>query len=677
MASRKKNAQLPTSQIIQATGARRGTLKVSYTTSQDDPPSQPLTDKERAVRAQKKKQRKVLGSTSVGMIHMGSSGFGDTSMGSGGNFYSPQLSTDFLEKPQNLRERRAWYRHFYYSNELVGAAIDLHSTIPLSKIRLLRPKTANTDFSEYVYDYFTDMCDRLHLFKRLMEVSHEFWLMGVVHVIAQEHDPYNGDPYSEESQVKQHEGKQRSNMLLEKYKITDKDPNYLGWDKNTIIHPDQVKITKELFSDEPMSEYIPDPQTRAAIMGTTDTPLHEDLSETSKPQVPEKIRRSVEDGGAIPLDTDPNSGTHCCTLTRKKSQYEVQGVSILERCINTLLLRDKLRQAQTSIASRHMTPIRLVWAEEASDTDLDSLREQVDYAMMDPDYSIVTNFEVHWEEMGAQGRLLDLGTEYEHQEQDLYAGLNVTKEILTGEGMYSGSKVNMEILNIQYMQFREMLTEWIENNLFKPVARKKGFVEVDKFGREHLIYPKVSFTRLSIRDAGESFEQVFQLYQKGSVPIDVILEMLNIDPDIAKQRLEADLMTVNDAAFNDFLRAAYGAAGNDFAGKTNIIEKLAEAMHLDYKEEEKPDDAGAGGGGGLRFASDAQAPQVPAVQEAAPATPVDATATAAVPNIGIGKLLANPAHKESMAVFLKEAVDHPEMLEKLATMIRTRKGREG
>ena len=60
-----------------------------------------------------------------------------------GNFYSPQLSTDFLEKPQNLRERRAWYRHFYASNEFVRQAIDLHTKLPLSKIRLEKPKCEN------------------------------------------------------------------------------------------------------------------------------------------------------------------------------------------------------------------------------------------------------------------------------------------------------------------------------------------------------------------------------------------------------------------------------------------------------------------------------------------------------------------------------------------------------
>ena len=53
---------------------------------------------------------------------------------------------------------------------------------------------------------------------------------------------------------------------------------------------------------------------------------------------------------------------------------------MLERCLRILVYRDKLRQAQTSIASRHMTPIRLVYAEDMDANDVEALREQVDLA---------------------------------------------------------------------------------------------------------------------------------------------------------------------------------------------------------------------------------------------------------------------------------------------------------
>jgi len=532
---------------------------------------------------------------------------GGVSESSQGNFYSPQLSTDFLEKPQNLRERRAWYRHFYNSNEFVGQAIDLHSTLPLSKIRLEKPHGENQEQIDYVYEYFVEMCNESKLFKTLLEISHEYHLLGNTFVYAEDHNPYEVDDGDKEGEAKVAEmkewGKQEAERLFKDFKVTDKDPNYKGWRKLIILPPDQVRIKKIPFSDESLIEFIPDPETRKSILSSQD-PSYYPLSpeeEAAMPRLPNSLSRDLQKNGSIPLDTDPFSGSYVYHMARKKSQYETLGVSILERCINSLLLQDKLRQAQTQIASRHMTPIRIVWAEDLSDVDVENLREQVDLALVDPDFSIIANYEVHWEEMGSNGRLLELSSEYEHIENSLFAGLGVTREILTGEGTYAGNKMTLEILNTQYLLFRELLQEYVEDYLFKPVAKKKGFVEKDKYGREKLIYPKLSFTRLAIKDNDTFFDQAMQLYNKGSISIDVILEMLNIDPISTRKKIEADLFTVNDFAFNQLMSNVYNAAGQALVEKYSVAQRLADYMNLDELPPPPPGEEGMGGGlgGGL------------------------------------------------------------------------------
>ena len=71
-----------------------------------------LTEKE--VAARKLKKYATTSSFGFNTRNAFAAGYssGSVSESTYGNFYSPQLSTDFLEKPQNLRERRAWYRHF-------------------------------------------------------------------------------------------------------------------------------------------------------------------------------------------------------------------------------------------------------------------------------------------------------------------------------------------------------------------------------------------------------------------------------------------------------------------------------------------------------------------------------------------------------------------------------------
>lgn len=571
--------------------------------------SQPLSEKEMSARREYKKVVTGAGGyfNNKSASAYNSGGYSDSS---GGNFYSPQLSTDFLEKPQNLRERRAWYRHFYNANEIVGSAIDLHSTIPLSKIRLQKPKAKNPHLAEYSYRFFTKMCDKIKMLKTLLEMSHEYWLLGNCFAFAEDHLPYEGlnDDAKEALKFK---GKVRSDSLLKDFGITDSDPNYTGITKIIVLPPDQVRVTKIPFADNPLIEYVPDPETKSAIARFEEThgQAFEGLSESSRPKIPESIRTAVSDGGALPLDTDPNTGSFVYHLARKKSQYEVMGVSILERCINTLLIKDKLRQAQTSIASRHMTPIRVVSGEQLSDTDVDDLRMQVDMALMDPDYSIISNYTINWEEYGSNQRLLELTTEYDHQDADLFAGLGVTKEMMTGEASYAGSKISMEILNIQYLLFRDMLQDYIEKHLFEPVARRKGFIETDEYGEEHVIYPKFSFTRMSLKDSDQAFEQAFQLYQKGSLPVDTILEFLGFDPELAEAQLKKDMFTVNDASFNALVQAAYQAAANDLVAKSDLTAKAADALGLKVVAAPPEGDAAAPGGdagasvGGLRFAS--------------------------------------------------------------------------
>jgi len=232
-----------------------------------------------------------------------------------------------------------------------------------------------------------------------------------------------------------------------------------------------------------------------------------------------------------------------------------------------------------------MTPRRLVWAEGLSDMDTDDLREQVDLALVDPDYSIVTNYEVHWEEQSSRDRLLDLSGEYEQTERQILTGLGVTESLMSGESLYSGDRLKLEVINTRYVLLREVLQEYVEKYLFEPVARRKGFVEKNEWGEEVVLYPRLSFTRLPLRDSQDTFDALYNLYTKGSISVDVILEMFNIDPMDTKDKLERDMFTVNDATFNEVMRSIYGEIGRTLAEKTDIADRVAKYLEVKFKAE--------------------------------------------------------------------------------------------
>lgn len=265
----------------------------------------------------------------------------------------------------------------------------------------------------------------------------------------------------------------------------------------------------------------------------------------------------------------------------------VAGDIAVHNCIRTLVFRDKLRQANTSIASRHMTPIRVVWFEDGDAADVDNVREQVDVALQDPDYSIVSNFQLNWEEMGSDQRLLDLSGEYDLTDRQLYAGLGVTEGLLSGESAYSGDRINLEVINTRYMLLREILQDFVEDHWFKPMCARMGFIEEDEDGEEEVITPKLSFTRLALRDNNDTFDAMMNLYQKGSLDVDVILELLNIDPVATREKLERDLFTVNDATFNEALRGIYSDVGRKIAENSDAADRISKYLGLKYSEPEE------------------------------------------------------------------------------------------
>ena len=537
------------------------------------------------------KPRKVVAST----MKMGGLQTYSGSEGSGGNFYSPELSTDFLELPQSMHERWNYFRFFYRSEPFVGQAIDLHTELPLSKIRLGFPKyLKDREMAKEALDFCQKWAKGIGLLQRMIEIVHEYYLIGEVFIFMEDVSP---DPPEEmryetrrellEDGTVKEETVERENYKELEVKWLKK--NYKGWTALRVLPPEQIHVQSFPFTDEKIIELIPDSKTKDII---SQADSGDPMAKRVVDSMPKGVVEAVIQGKNIPLNTDPDAGSFVCYLARKKSQYEDRGHSILERCIRTLVFRDKLRQANTSIASRHMTPIRLVYAEDMDQADVEALREQVDLALADPDFSIIANFEIRWEEMGSDARLLDLSSEYDLTDRQLYSGLGVTEGLLSGESSYSGDRINLEVINTRYMLLREILQDLVEEKMLKPMCARMGFIEEDEFGAEHVVYPTLSFTRLALRDNNDTFDALFNLYQKGSLDIDIILELLNIDPVATKEKLERDMFTLNDGSFNEVLRGVYSEAGRALAENSDAVEKIAENLGLKY---EKPEEDGGGG----------------------------------------------------------------------------------
>jgi len=515
---------------------------------------------------------------------MASPATGGSTMGMGGNFYSPELSTDFLELPQSDDEKRNFYRFFHKNDPFVNRAVALQTKLPLSKVRLRMPPAKNRKVAEASLRFCEKWSEKIGLLHRMLEIVHEWNCLGEVFIFCEDVSP--DMPPDVENEIireitaegeivertqKRQDAAERALAWLKRH--------YKGWSAIRVLPPEQIQMESFPFTDEKLIELIPDSKTKAVINRAQQGDEHAARVVRSMPQ---DVVEAIAEGRNIPLNTDPDAGSFCYYMARKSSQYEARGESILGPLLRTLIFRDKVRQSMTSIASRHMTPCRLISAEGMNAEQTEDLREQVDLVLQDPDFSIITNFAVTWEEMGADQRLPDWSWVFEHTNQLMYAGLGMTESLLSGEASYSGDRIHLEVINTEFMLMREVLQDLVENYFFKPMCARMGFVEEDEDGNLEVVVPKLSFTRLALRDNNETFDALFNLYQKGSLDIDTILDLLNIDPVTVSEKLKRDFATFNDATFNEVLRGMYTAVGTALGDNSNLADMIAERLGLNY-----------------------------------------------------------------------------------------------
>lgn len=513
-------------------------------------------------------------------------GFGNVSHSTSSNFYSAQLSTDFLELPQTDEQRWGLFRHFYDNDPFVSQAIDLLDELPLSKIRLRKPQAKNPAIARASLRFCEAWAKRIGLLHRLLEVTHEWNLLGLCHLFVEDATPEMPlevthervgliDEKGEPKVVsrKREDAQKREVQWLRK--------NYKGWTALRVLPPEQVTVESFPYTDQQIVSITPDLSTKKLI---TQADQGDPQARRVVSSMPEGLIDAFRSGQGVSLNTDENAGSFYCSLMRKKSQYDPTGKSILQRCLRTLIFRDKIRQSLTSIASRHMTPFRLVYSEDLSSVQLDELRGLVDLALQDPDFSIVTNYQVHWEEMGADQRLPDWSWVFDMTDRQMYAGLGVTESLLSGESSYQGDRLPLEVLNTRFMLMRQLLQNLVEEKFFKPMCARMGFVEEDDYGNLEVIVPSLSFTRLSFRDNTETYDALFNLYQKGSLDVGTILEHLNLDPEVIAEKLKRDFASFNDETFNEIKRSLYSRAGDDLAENSDFADKIAKVLGLSYRK---------------------------------------------------------------------------------------------
>jgi hypothetical protein len=124
------------------------------------------------------------------------------------------------------------------------------------------------------------------------------------------------------------------------------------------------------------------------------------------------------------------------------------------------------------------------------------------------------------------GRMLD-PKKYESINQDIFWALGVSSNIMAGNGSYANSFLGIKILLEKLETLRNKVIDWL-------VGEIKVISERMKFKR----LPKVQFGRVSLRDESAERTLAVQLFDRGILSAETLLDMFGENWEIEQARLE-------------------------------------------------------------------------------------------------------------------------------------------
>ena len=453
------------------------------------------------------------------------------------NFYSPFLTPSSFQIPNTRKEIYLWANWWRNNEPKVAAGIDFYTNFPFNGWKLECK-------SGVVKDYFEKLIEKLNFQKFLPLISGNYYLYGDAFVLTEIDCPHCfGSMFDQKTGQKcEHKG--------------------ASWKSMTLLNPDSVMITPGFISTEPLYAYLPNDREIKIVMEGNPRELFE--------QIPDGIKAKIRSKQPIPLDPI------CIHHFKHGSDYWADyGTSLVKPLFVTLAYKDKLRQAQWLIAERHIIPTKIVMVGDdnrpASQADLDSVQEQLAAVANDPNLTLVVPHAFKYEFVGAGSQVLNVSSEFDLLDGEVLDGLMLNKGLLNGEGPnYGSAQVGLLAMNERLESWRREMQHFIEQKVFKPCAEWNGFYATGDGGQEELIYPKIIFDPLRLKDNTGTLQMLVTAQQNGTISAQTLVEEfgLNWDQEVERLRFEQGMNFVNapEVMDTDMNIGFGGVSGQGFGG---------------------------------------------------------------------------------------------------------------
>jgi len=416
------------------------------------------------------------------------------------------------------------------SNEpKVASAIDFYSDFPMSD---WEHECRNRD----VKLYFDRFKKRLKLPKWCRLISHEVHLLGDCFPFLEIECPHCQGSGKLGDEICDHEGGTIRRMV--------------------ILNPDYVEVYTSPVNPDAIIALRPDEELINMVQRKT--PGYERLS-------PEVIKL-ISSGQPIRLDN--RNVTH---LKYGECGYTKYGIGMVRRLFPILSYKTKLMVAQWIVAERLIVPIKIVKVgsdeRPAGPADIADVQAQLAMTAQDPNLTIITHHAFELDFVGAAGRVLTLSNEFEFINQEVLDGMMINNALLNGEGPnFSSAAVGIEAMIQRLETFRQEISQWIEQSIYLPESKRQGFIDKNpETGEEEYLIPKIKWGSMHLRDQQQYRTFMIQLYDKGVISAQTLLESFDLDPDQEIERKRYDALQMM-ALGQGFGQQQGGAAGGGFGG---------------------------------------------------------------------------------------------------------------
>lgn len=418
---------------------------------------------------------------------------------------SPFLNLSDMQLPQSTVEIFKWCKYYYTFDPLISGAINALATFPVTEVHLEDQDNSSTkEKSDNIKLYEKVLFKNLNIYKLLIEIGIDYFLYGNCFVMGEMGGNSKGE-------------KEWKNIIR-------LDPSKMIIDYNPATGAKKFrwqvpqKIKEICVKKAPRAEYD---------------------------KIPEIIKDAVRKNKTIVLN--PENVYHFSRATDSLGENSVWGVPVVANVLKLLMYRNILRQAQEAIAREHIVPMRIYYLDRTQGVNVQAdwnkvandLASQIKQSVRDPNHKVVSPVPVNVINVGGEGRGLLLAPEIEQVQTEILAGMNVPREFIFGGVSYSGSSISLRILENQFITYRLLLEDFIQNFVIRKMAKARGewMTEADD---ESLLTVKLA--ELKMQDDVQQKQLVIQLNANGKCSNDYMWKSMGMDPEKMREAIEKEAL---------------------------------------------------------------------------------------------------------------------------------------